>query len=74
MNQLTLVCALAMLINQSNLPLNKSDYSSMKSFIKRDRCKANFPDLPCLKKYVKLGYKNYYALCGKKEMLSEQKR
>lgn len=56
-------CPNTIIENRTNLIWNKMD---QKSFVSaRERCKIHYPKSPCLKKFIKVKFNTYYAVCGK---------
>lgn len=60
----TSFCAAALLINLSKEPWSKHDLKMRDSASKR--CVVHYPKSPCLKKFIKVEYHKYRALCGVK--------
>tara|TARA_R100000951_G_scaffold7705_1_gene7187 strand:- start:4875 stop:5060 length:186 start_codon:yes stop_codon:yes gene_type:complete len=57
------ICAVTVMINQTDIPWNDHDYATKRRATKT--CKVKYKD--CLKKFIKKGEKNYYAICGGKK-------
>ncbi len=55
-------CPATVMINQSKLPWVEWDYKELKYCQKR--CPYEYKDAPCLKKFFKLGFQDYFCLCG----------
>ena len=62
---MNLICAATILINMTNLPWNDHDKKIEKSAVHRCGTDVRYKDTPCLKKFVKKGERNYYAICGR---------
>jgi hypothetical protein len=60
---LATACPQTKMINKSKLPWVGWDYNRMHYCQKH--CRIEYPDAVCLKRFIKLGYQNYYAECGK---------
>ena len=58
-----LICATVILINNTKLPWNAHDFE-MRDRAKT-RCSELYPESPCLKKFYKRNFQDYFALCGK---------
>ena len=57
------VCAATIMINMTDLPWNAHDQKIKKSATKT--CKVRYKD--CLKRLIKKGPRNYWAICGGKK-------
>jgi hypothetical protein len=56
-------CANPNVINNTALVWNKIDNRNLKSAV--SRCPVKYPNSPCLVKFIKIGYNEYQAICGK---------
>jgi len=59
---LSVACPPTKMINRSKLPW--VPYDRMEMYYCQDRCPHEYKDAPCLKKFYKLGFQDYYAECG----------
>lgn len=60
---LTTSCPKTLVINKSKLPWVKHD-TDTKNYCQK-RCPYEYKDAPCLKKFFKLGFQDYFCQCGK---------
>lgn len=60
---LTAACPQTRMINRSKLPWVEYDRKEMK--YAKKRCGEIYPGNGCLKSFYKLGFQDYFALCGK---------
>lgn len=57
-------CSKPDLVNRTDLPWNKHDYSQVK--VASNRCKTLYDGRsPCLKVFIKKGFQDYSAICGR---------
>ena len=57
------ICAVTIMVNTTTIPWNQQDMDTKKRAYKT--CGKVYKD--CLKKFVKKGPKNYWAICGGKK-------
>lgn len=60
---LSTACPETKMINQSKLPWIEYDRKEMRYCEKR--CSYEYPGYECLKEFRKLGFQDYFCLCGK---------
>jgi len=60
---MTVSCPETKMINKSKLPWNDYDRQTMAHCQKR--CPYEYDDAPCLKSFFKLGFQDYFCMCGK---------
>jgi hypothetical protein len=60
---LSFICIKPQIINISGLPWNNKDDLNFRVAFKR--CSIKYPNSPCLKKFVKVRWDMYRAICGK---------
>lgn len=53
------------LVSPGVKPMNDFDYAQIPTAM--DRCVVHFPQSPCLKKFTKVGEREYEARCGKEK-------
>ncbi len=61
MTSLLLACALTQVINYTDT-WTKTDKANMG--IAKKRCVEHYSDSPCLKKFIKVEFQTYRAVCG----------
>jgi hypothetical protein len=59
---LATACPETKMINKSKLPWVEWDYKEM--HYAQKRCREIYSDSPCLIRFFKLGFQDYYASCG----------
>lgn len=59
---LSFSCPDTQIINQTKFPWNDFDQQTL-NYCKK-KCKIEYSDAPCLKKFYKTDELNYFALCG----------
>lgn len=55
-------CLATLIINTTPYPWNTHDEYTMNS--SKKVCIEKYPEAPCLKKFIKKGERNYWAICG----------
>lgn len=61
-----LMCIATIIVNDSSLEWNKHDSKMLKYSKNVCATRKRYEDTPCLKKFIKKGKKNYWAICGAK--------
>lgn len=62
---MVIMACVTILINSSKLPWNDHDREILAGLKRRDRCAQVWKDAPCLKKFIKRSFQNYWVICGK---------
>ena len=62
---MSVVCAATLLVNESKEKWIPFDMAMQTEA--RERCRKEYPDTPCLKKFIKKDIQVYWAICGSVE-------
>lgn len=58
-------CPAVFMDNKTDEPFTKMDHINFEHA--KNRCVVHYKDAPCLKKFTKIGFQNYHAICGRGE-------
>ncbi len=61
---MNLVCSVTILINLTTFDWNDHDKKVQKRAVQVCSTDVRYKESPCLKKFVKVGERDYYAICG----------
>jgi len=62
---LVFLCKVVTIINLTSFPLNDHDGKIMKQSMQK--CPALYKNSPCLRKFIKIGERDYHVICGHEE-------
>jgi uncharacterized protein (DUF1778 family) len=60
---MALSCAQPIMENRTQFPWNENDYWNLETAL--PKCQKLYPKSPCIKKFIKLGERDYRVICSK---------